>query len=143
MAPACCWSRSMSSVRMQAACSLNRPRSLRALRKRSSKPMMLLNPGPVNVSDRVRQALLKPDLCHREPEFTALLHGIQDKLLRAFVPGGESDYAAVLITGSGTAAVESALMSSIPHGRRILILNNGIYGERLSNMVGLHRLGVS
>ena len=105
--------------------------------------MMLLNPGPVNVSERVRQALLKPDLCHRESEFTELLHAIQAKLLKAFVPGAEADYAAVLITGSGTAAVESALMSSIPHGRRILILNNGIYGERLSNMVGLHRLGVS
>jgi 2-aminoethylphosphonate-pyruvate transaminase len=105
--------------------------------------MILLNPGPVNVSERVRQALLKPDICHRESEFTELLHRIQDKLLQAFVPGAEADYAAVLITGSGTAAVESALMSSIPHGRRILILNNGVYGERLSQMVGLHRLGVS
>jgi 2-aminoethylphosphonate-pyruvate transaminase len=105
--------------------------------------MILLNPGPVNVSDRVRQALLRPDMCHRESEFTELLYGIQAKLLKAFVPGAEADYAAVLITGSGTAAVESALMSAIPHGRRILILNNGVYGERLSSMVGLHRLGVS
>ncbi len=105
--------------------------------------MVLLNPGPVNVSDRVRQALLRPDICHRESEFTELLHGIQAKLLRAFVPGAEQDYAAVLITGSGTAAVESALMSSIPHGKRMLIINNGVYGERLSQMVGLHRLGVS
>src|SRR3982751_522944 len=133
----------MSSVRRPAACSLSRTRSRPALRKRLSDPMMLLNPGPVNVSDRVRQALLKPDLCHREGEFTALLHGIQDKLLKAFVPGAESDYAAVLITGAGTAAVASALICSIPHARRLLILNNGIYGERLSNMVGLHRLGVS
>lgn len=105
--------------------------------------MILLNPGPVNVSERVRQALLRPDLCHRESEFTELLHGIQAKLLKAFVPGAEAEYAAVLISGSGTAAVESALMSSIPHGKRILIINNGVYGERLSNMVGLHRLGVS
>jgi 2-aminoethylphosphonate-pyruvate transaminase len=105
--------------------------------------MILLNPGPVNVSERVRQALLKADICHRESEFTDLLHDIQAKLLKAFVPGAEAEYAAVLITGSGTAAVESALMSSIPHGKRILIINNGVYGERLSNMVGLHRLGVS
>lgn len=104
---------------------------------------MLLNPGPVNVSERVRQALLRPDICHRESEFTELLHGIQTKLLKAFVPGAEADYAAVVITGSGTAAVESAMMSSIPHGKRMLILNNGVYGERLSRMVGLHRLGVS
>jgi len=105
--------------------------------------VMLLNPGPVNVSERVRQALLRPDICHRESEFTELLHGIQAKLLKAFVPGAEADYAAVVITGSGTAAVESAMMSSIPHGKRMLILNNGVYGERLSQMVGLHRLGVS
>lgn len=105
--------------------------------------MMLLNPGPVNVSERVRQALLRSDICHRESEFTELLHGIQAKLLKAFVPGAESEYAAVVLTGSGTSAVESAMMSSIPHGKRMLIINNGVYGERLSHMVGLHRLGVS
>src|SRR5512134_1348495 len=105
--------------------------------------MMLLNPGPVNVSERVRQALLRPDICHRESDFAELQHGIQSKLLKAFLPGAEADYAAVLITGSGTAAVESALMSSIPHGKRALIINNGVYGDRMSQMVGLHRLGVS
>ena len=105
--------------------------------------MILLNPGPVNVSERVRQALVRPDICHRESEFTELLLRIQGKLLKAFVPGAEAEYAAVLITGSGTAAVESALMSAIPHGKRVLVLNNGVYGERLSQMVGLHRLGVS
>lgn len=104
---------------------------------------MLLNPGPVNVSDRVRQALLRQDICHRESEFAELLHGIQAKLLKAFVPGAEQEYAAVLITGSGTSAVESAVMSSIPHGKRMLVLNNGVYGERISQMIGLHRLGVS
>ena len=30
---------------------------------------ILLNPGPVVLSERVRQAMLKPDLCHREQEF--------------------------------------------------------------------------
>lgn len=105
--------------------------------------MILLNPGPVNVSERVRQALVRPDICHRESEFAELLHRIQHKLLTAFVPGAESEYVAVVITGSGTAAVEAALMSSLPHGRRALIINNGVYGERMSQIVGLHRLGVS
>lgn len=105
--------------------------------------MILLNPGPVNVSERVRQALLRPDVCHRESEFTELLHGIQAKLLKLFVSGAESEYAAVVLTGSGTAAVESAVMSSLPHGKRMLVLNNGVYGERISQMIGLYRLGVS
>ena len=105
--------------------------------------MILLNPGPVNVSERVRQALLRPDICHRESEFTEVLHSIQAKLLKAFVPGAESEYVAVVVTGSGTAAVEAALMSSVPHGRRMLVLNNGVYGERISQIIGLQRLGVS
>lgn len=105
--------------------------------------MILLNPGPVNVSERVRQALHRPDICHRESEFTELLHGIQRKLLKAFLPGAEADYVAVVLTGSGTAAVEAAIMSSLPIGKRMLVLNNGVYGERMSAMIGLHRLGTS
>ncbi len=104
--------------------------------------MILLNPGPVNVSERVRQALLRPDICHRESEFYELLEGIQEKLLRAFVPGAESDYVVAVVTGSGTAAVEAALFSSIPHGKRILVLNNGVYGERMTAMVAAHKIGI-
>lgn len=105
--------------------------------------MILLNPGPVNVSERVRRALHRPDICHRESEFAELLHGIRQKLIKAFVPNAESEYTAIVLTGSGTAAVEAALLSSIPHGKRGLIINNGVYGERMSSMVGVHRLGVS
>lgn len=105
--------------------------------------MILLNPGPVNVSERVRKALLRPDICHREPEFAALLQRVRQKLLTAFVPGAESEYTAIVVTGSGTAAVEAAMLSSVPVGKRGLVLNNGVYGERLSSMWGVHRLGVS
>src|SRR6187551_1388834 len=63
--------------------------------------MMLLNPGPVNVSERVRRALNRPDICHRESDFAELQHGIQNKLLNAFVPGAETDYTAVLIIDWG------------------------------------------
>ncbi|MGQ0811485.1 MAG: pyridoxal-phosphate-dependent aminotransferase family protein [Nitrospiraceae bacterium] len=105
--------------------------------------MILLNPGPVNVSERVRQALHRPDICHREPECADLLRGIRQKLLKAFVPKAEDEYAVILITGSGTAAVEAAVLSSLPSGRRMLILNNGVYGERMSSMIGVHRLGAS
>src|SRR5438093_7649287 len=105
--------------------------------------MILLNPGPVNVSERVSKALQRPDICHRESEFAELIQGIRQKLLKAFLPGAEADYTAVVLTGSGTAAVEAALLSSLPTGKRILVINNGVYGERISAMVGVHRLGVA
>jgi len=34
-------------------------------------------------------------------------------------------------------------MSSVPHGKRILVINNGVYGQRLSSIVGTQRLGVA
>ena len=104
--------------------------------------MILLNPGPVNVSERVRQALLQPDICHRESECSELLHDIRQKLLKAFIPGEEDDYTAILLTGSGTAAVEAALLSSMPLGKRAMVITNGVYGDRLSAMIKMHRLGV-
>jgi 2-aminoethylphosphonate-pyruvate transaminase len=105
--------------------------------------MICLTPGPVNVSERVRAALQRPVLSPGEPEFSDLMQGIRQKLVKAFVPGAEAEYTAVLMTGSGGAAVEAALLSSLPHGKRALIINNGLRGERLSAIVGIHRLGVA
>lgn len=104
--------------------------------------MVLLNPGPVNVSERVRKALLQQDMCHREPECIDLVENIRKKLLQAFVPGQESEYLAILLTGSGTAAVEACVLSGLPMGKRMLVINNGVYGQRLSYMAGTQRLGV-
>ena len=42
---------------------------------------ILLNPGPVVLSKRVRESLLKPDLCHREIEFVELQNKIRNNLL--------------------------------------------------------------
>ena len=100
--------------------------------------LILLNPGPVNVTDRVRQALLKPDLCHREPECAELVQSIRGKLVQGF--GVERDFTAVLVTGSGTAALEMAVASSVDEGQSILVLRNGVYGERIAQMAEAHRL---
>src|SRR5438105_11999561 len=91
------------------------------------RPYILLNPGPVNVSPRVQQALLRGDLCHREEEFSDLLAAVRGKLLRAFASRG---YTAVPLSGSGTLAVEAVVSSALPEGRKLLVINNGVYGER-------------
>lgn len=85
---------------------------------------------------------MRPDLCHREGEFSELLHRIQAKLLKAFVPGAESEYVAAVLTGSGTAAVEAAIISSLPAGKRVLVINNGVYGERMSFMANSQKIAI-
>ena len=99
---------------------------------------ILLNPGPVNTSPRVQQALLRGDLCHREIECSSLLGGISRKLLQAFSPLGK--YQVALLSGSGTAAVESAVSSCLTPGKKLLIINNGIYGDRMCKMARAYNL---
>jgi len=95
--------------------------------------MLLLNPGPVTLSERVRRSLLQPDLCHRESEFFALQDEARERLLSVYDLDPKV-WTAVLMTGSGTAAVESMVASLVPANGRLLNLENGVYGDRIAQM---------
>lgn len=97
---------------------------------------VLLNPGPAGTSERVKNALLRGDLCHREPEFVELLNRLRVTLPRALE--FPETYESVLVTGSGTAAMEMAVTGSVRTGREILVLGNGVYGERLLAIARAH-----
>ncbi len=102
--------------------------------------VVLLNPGPVNVHDRVRAAIASPDECHREPEAQELLVTVADKIVE--VCGGGDSHTAVLLTGSGTAALEMVVSSVVPADGRFLVLDNGHYGERLLRIARVHGIDV-
>ena len=98
---------------------------------------ILLNPGPVSLSEGVRNAVAVVDLCHREPEYFEL----QDEVIRALLDVYQCDpalWAAVLIGGSGTSALEAMMASLLPSDAHVLVLENGVYGERLSRIADIH-----
>jgi 2-aminoethylphosphonate-pyruvate transaminase len=101
--------------------------------------MILLNPGPVRLTPRVRAALGRPDLCHREPEFAALQEEIRARLLDVYDLDRDA-WCPILLGGSGSSAVEAMLGSLIPRDGRLLVLANGVYGERMAAMA--HALGI-
>jgi len=96
------------------------------------KKMVLLNPGPVMISQNVRKSLMMPDICHREKEFFEVLRRVRGKIVK--MCGGNEKYSSVVFTGSGTASLEAvtALLSNVDG--KILIINNGTYGERIKKM---------
>lgn len=98
---------------------------------------ILLNPGPVSLSQAVRRAALASDLCHREPEFFDLQDRVCAQLLAVYALDS-ADWSPVLLTGSGTTALEAMLASLLPRNARLLVLENGSYGERLSQLAGIH-----
>jgi len=101
---------------------------------------VLLNPGPANTSPSVRQALVIPDLCHREPEFFAVMRECRERLVR--LADCAETFTAVLLTGSGTAAVEAAVVAAVPRDRALLVVQNGVYGERLVKIARAHGIPV-
>lgn len=99
--------------------------------------LVLLNPGPVNVTDTVKAALHRGDMCHREPEISQLVLAIRRKLLKAF--DVEDEFSSVLISGSGTAALEMGVSSCLSPDRSMLVIQNGIYGERIGTIASRYQ----
>lgn len=97
--------------------------------------MRLLNPGPVTLTARVRAALQREDLCHREPEFAALQRDVRARVARVYPEAQAQGYEAVLLTGSGTAAVEAMVGSCVPRDGHALVVSNGVYGDRVAQML--------
>jgi 2-aminoethylphosphonate-pyruvate transaminase len=95
---------------------------------------VLLNPGPVTLTQSVRKALTGPDQCHREPEFAELTRSIL-RGLETVYPSAGNDYRAVLLATSGTGAVEAMLNSLAPRDASTLVVCNGVYGERMRSML--------
>ena len=94
---------------------------------------ILLNPGPVTLSDRVRNSLMKEDFCHREEKFASILLSIKSKLLDVYKL--DTSFDAVLLSGSGTGAVEAMLSSLVSNEEEVLVVSNGVYGERMAKML--------
>jgi 2-aminoethylphosphonate-pyruvate transaminase len=101
--------------------------------------MLLLNPGPVTLSERVRGSMLAPDLCHRESEFFDLQDEARQRLLAVYALD-PAQWCAVLLTASGTGAVESMVSTLVPQDGRVLVAENGVYGERMAQICARYRI---
>ncbi len=92
---------------------------------------ILLTPGPVTTSPRVRLALASAAYSHREPAFAQLFSRIGAALARI---AGASRHDPLLIAGSGTAATEAAFTSLLSTRRTLLVASNGAFGDRLAEI---------
>ena len=95
----------------------------------------LIAPGPVEVEPRVLLELAQPQMHHRAPEGKAKLLEAREKLARLL----GDPYEAVIVTGSGTAAFEGALVSTVPEGAKVVNASAGKFSERWGELAA--RLG--
>lgn len=99
---------------------------------------VLLNPGPATTTDSVKYAQVQSDICPREYEFGDLMEWCATELTR-FVADPE-EYTTVMFGCSGTGADEAMVCSVVPEDGKLLVIDNGSYGNRLAKIAGVHKL---
>jgi aspartate aminotransferase-like enzyme len=90
----------------------------------------LFTPGPTPLLPAAQFAMAAADLHHRTPEFRALYQRVLEQL-KAFV-GTKNDV--ILLTSSGTGAMEASMSNLTSPGDRVLVLTAGKFGERWTGL---------
>lgn len=88
-------------------------------------------PGPTNVPNRVMNAMLAPIINHRSEDFRILYKSIVEKTKKLFQT--ESDI--VLLSSSGTGAVETSVINLVKKGDKVVIPVNGEFSTRLADLI--------
>ena len=101
-----------------------------------------MGPGPSCVHPRVYEALSKPLIGHLDPQFLGVMDELQAMLRQVFVT---ENPLTVAISGTGSAGMEATLTNLIEPGDEVLVCVNGVFGNRMADIVErlggiLHRL---
>jgi aspartate aminotransferase-like enzyme len=88
-------------------------------------------PGPTNVPNRVINAMLTPMINHRSDDFRKLYKDIVSKTQKVF----ETENDIVVLTTSGTGAVETSVVNLIKKDDLVIIPVNGEFSTRLADLI--------
>ncbi|HEY7543519.1 MAG TPA: aminotransferase class V-fold PLP-dependent enzyme, partial [Blastocatellia bacterium] len=93
---------------------------------------LLLGPGPSPVERRVLDAMSRPLLGHLDPLFLQCMDDIQELLRYTFETRNR---VTIPISGTGSAGMEAALVNVIEPGDEVVVCINGVFGERMLDIV--------
>jgi aspartate aminotransferase-like enzyme len=96
----------------------------------ATRQEILLTPGPTTVPDAVLAAQTVAPRYHRGPAFRALMAEVLDGLRWML----ETEDDIVLLTGSGTGALEAAVVNCFSPGDKLVVVDNGFFGDRVTRL---------
>jgi aspartate aminotransferase-like enzyme len=102
------------------------------------KKTRLFTPGPTPLQPAVQEALARPILHHRTDEFRAVFKDCTAGLRRFLKTEGE----VLILSCSGTGAMEAALVNALSPGDSMLALVAGNFGERWAALGRAHGMVV-
>jgi len=98
--------------------------------------VLLMGPGPSSVHPDTYQALASSTLGHMDGDFIRIMDAIKEMLQRLMNTGNKLT---LPISGTGSAGMETSFVNLVERGDRVLILVNGVFGTRMTDVAS--RLG--
>jgi len=98
----------------------------------------LMTPGPTPVPSEVLLATAEPMIHHRTTDFEAVVRECVEGLKYVFQTEGD----VLILASSGTGAMESSISNCFCPGDKILIAQNGKFGERMASIAKVYGLDV-
>ena len=92
-----------------------------------SNPILTMIPGPTPVHEQVLEALARPTVSHQFPAFVA---AYRECLERWQTVGRSASAQPFIVAGSGTMAMEMALVNLVSPGQKFLVVSHGFFGDR-------------
>ena len=89
-----------------------------------------MTPGPTPVPPQVLEAMARPIIHHRGPDFVAVLERCLARAREVFATRSD----VLLFTASGTGGMESAIANLCSPGERVLVVSAGHFGERWAQL---------
>jgi aspartate aminotransferase-like enzyme len=90
----------------------------------------LLTPGPTPLPPQVCEAMSRPIIHHRTPQFQAILKEANEGLKYAF----QTQNDVFILASSGTGAMEAAVINLLSAGDTALVVQAGKFGERWTEL---------
>ena len=102
---------------------------------------LLLTPGPLTTTRTVRESMMQ-EYSTWDVDYNGIVQSIRTRLVELATGDAASPdtHTAVLMPGSGTFTVESVVGSVIPSDGKLLVLNNGAYGARITTIARMLRV---
>ncbi|MBO9541510.1 alanine--glyoxylate aminotransferase family protein [bacterium] len=95
-----------------------------------SDQMRIMLPGPTPCPASSLRAMARPMINHRGKEFMAMLEGLTADLRWAY----QTQNDVLILTTSGTGALEAAIVNMLSPGDRVLALITGEFGKRFAKI---------
>jgi aspartate aminotransferase-like enzyme len=99
----------------------------------------LIAPGPTPVPERVLLEMAKPVIHHRTSEFEAIFGKVAAGLKAVF----NTKQDVLMLAGSGTAAMEAAVINTLNPGDSVLVVDAGKFGQRWRDICKTYGISVS